>query len=245
MTPVAETTVAPTLMLENLAFSYVSYPLFKAVNLEVRAGEAVLLLGEVGGGKSTLIKLIMGLEKAQGGDIRLAGTSLVAATYRAQQESRTRMGYVSQTSSLLANLSVLDNVSLPLRYHTEMTDQDAAQKAKDLLSRFGVDRYQASYPAALSPANRKLVSLARALVMDPAVVMADQLDSDLTPAVCQRVLEILKDVKKKGTAFLLVSSSARSMQGFADKVGWIKDNTLTALEPYEQARKRATLEFEY
>lgn len=242
---IAETRT-PILELEDIDYSYVSYPLFEHLNLTVMRGEAVLVLGEAGCGKTTLLRLILGLETPNKGRIRLTGKDTAGAGYRVEQEYRTRIGYVPEVSSLLANLSLFDNVALPLRYHRRFSEEEVQYRVRKLLAQFKVDRYQVSYPAAVSPMNRKLARLARAMILDPVLVLVDDLEDDLTPASCRMVLEILDQMKReRGTAFLLTGHSVRAVGGLVDKVAWLREHSLTPAEPYEEARKRGALESEF
>src|SRR5580700_2732029 len=179
----------------------------RGVNLSVAAGERVALTGESGSGKSTLLHLIAGLDRADGGEISLAGTSLSAlneaglATLR-----RDRLGLVFQQFSLIPSLNVRDNLVFQSRI---AGCHDAAWHAQ-LVERLGLGGLLKRYPEQLSGGQQQRVAIGRAMAIKPVLLLADEPTGNLDEATADDVLALARDlVARTGCGFLMVTHSAR------------------------------------
>jgi putative ABC transport system ATP-binding protein len=194
------------LRVEGLGKRFGDTAVFDAVSLQLARGEFVALLGESGVGKSTLLNCIAGLDRADSGSVRVAGTELATldddgcARLRRQQ-----LGFVFQAFHVLPHLTVAENVSLPLRL---LRRPDEARVAA-VLDAVGLGGLAARWPAQLSGGQLQRVAIARAVVHSPALILADEPTGNLDPETAERVLAVLQtQVQQAGAACLLVTHSA-------------------------------------
>ena len=180
-------------------------PALDGLTLDVRAGEAVAVLGPSGSGKSTLLNLVAGLDRPSRGTVTVDGVRVdrlneaASARYR-----RARIGIVFQFFNLLEDLTVLDNVLLPAQL-AGMARPRARDRAHELLSYLGVDRHARAFPGRLSGGERQRVAVARALMNRPPLLLADEPTGALDTASGQEVRALLTDLNRDGQTVVLVT----------------------------------------
>jgi putative ABC transport system ATP-binding protein len=195
------------------------------IDLDVRRGELVALLGPSGSGKSTLLNLIAGLDVPDGGTIEVAGRELGALSERQRTLLRRReIGFVFQFFNLVPTLTALENVLLPL----ELTGRRSPVAAQALLERVGLGGRGASFPEELSGGEQQRVAIARALAHEPKLLLADEPTGNLDSATGERVLDLLTGlVRERGTTMLIATHStevvARASRVVALRDGAIVD----------------------
>jgi putative ABC transport system ATP-binding protein len=199
------------LSVRNLTKTYRSageqVAVLRGVNLDISAGERVALTGESGSGKSTLLHLIAGLDHADGGEIKLDGTTVsgLSDTGRAALR-RDRLGLVFQQFNLIPSLSVADNLAFQARIAGR---HDAGWNA-ELVERLGLGALLKRYPEQLSGGQQQRVAIGRALATKPLLVLADEPTGNLDEATADDVLALTRDlVARTGCGFLMVTHSAR------------------------------------
>jgi ABC-type lipoprotein export system ATPase subunit len=192
--------------------------------LTVEAGEVVAILGRSGSGKSTLLHLIGGLDRPERGTIEVAGESVTGAGERELSAlRRRRIGFVFQFFHLLPELSGEANVLLPGRVRG--ADPAAAARGRELIDRLGLRPVAASLPARLSGGEQQRFAIARALVNDPAVLLADEPTGNLDVDAGAEVLRLLRAGAAEGKAVVLVTHEAAAA-GIADRVLTLRDGRL-------------------
>jgi putative ABC transport system ATP-binding protein len=188
--------------------------IFKAVNnvsLSVNSGDFISIIGRSGSGKSTLLNLIAGLILPSSGEILIDGKNITAYNDREISAYRNEIiGYIPQGQSILSNLTVLDNVCVPF-YFARRTGTPE-EKARELLTRVGISYLADSYPKHLSGGELKRVYIARALINNPHILIADEPTGDLDTQTTKEIMGIFRDISKSGTAILMVTHELDTLQ---------------------------------
>jgi putative ABC transport system ATP-binding protein len=197
---------APIIQIRDVSKKYdEGPPALAGLNLEVRAGEALAVLGPSGSGKSTLLNMIAGLDKPSEGSVTVDGlridelTETALAKYR-----RERIGMVFQFFNLLDDLTVADNVLLPAQL-AGMPRGEASIRAAELLEYLGIARHARAFPGRLSGGERQRVAVARALMNRPSLLLADEPTGALDSASAAEVRELLTGLNENGQTILLVT----------------------------------------
>jgi ABC-type lipoprotein export system ATPase subunit len=185
-----------------------SVPVLKGVSLKVEHGEMVALMGVSGSGKSTLMNILGCLDHPTSGEYWLDGqeVSRISSDERALVRNR-KVGFVFQSFNLLARTSALDNVIMPLSYtHENLTDRQCRQRARELLTRFGLADRMDHEPSQLSGGQQQRVAIARSLVNRPPIMFADEPTGNLDSRTSEEVLGILKQLnEQEGITLILVT----------------------------------------
>ena len=185
----------------------------KGLNCAAAAGERVAVIGRSGAGKSTLLHILAGLDAPDGGEVRIAGTSLTGAS--PGQRARLRnlhLGFVYQLHHLLPEFTALENVAMPLRLGG-CPASEAGQQARAMLAAVGLERREGHRPAALSGGERQRVAVARALVGRPKLVLADEPTGNLDKDNARQVLQLICALSEQtGAAFLIATHDEDALQ---------------------------------
>ena len=200
---------------ESLTKHRAGLPVLDAVSLRGVDGGVTVLVGPSGGGKSTLLRCLNGLETFEGGGITIAGHRLAVGPHSdvGLHKLRRDVGMVFQQFNLFPHLSVLDNVMLAPRAVLKLPAEEARSRALDLLDRVGLGSFAAARPATLSGGQQQRVAIARALAMRPRVMLFDEPTSALDPSMTSEVLDVIMDLAKAGQTMVVVTHD----HGFAKR----------------------------
>lgn len=201
------------LELKNIEKSYYlgkdEFKVLKGIDLSFEKGEMVSILGESGGGKSTLMNIIGGLDSKYSGDVLLNGESLRHDTDKQLDEYRRKtIGFIFQSFNLISHLTILDNVLVPLEM-TTLSKKEQVARAKELLTKVGLQDHMNKFPNQLSGGQKQRVSIARALAGDPEMLIADEPTGALDPENTTEILQILDNIAKEGKLVLTVTHSEK------------------------------------
>jgi lipoprotein-releasing system ATP-binding protein len=201
----------------------------RGVDLDVRRGEFVAIVGASGAGKSTLLHLLGALDAPSGGDVWLDGSRYADLDDRATAELRNRkVGFVFQFHHLLREFSALENVMMPLLIGG-VAPRQARSRAEEVLSEVGLAGRMTHRPAELSGGEQQRCAVARALVHDPSVVLADEPSGNLDHANSERLHELFFRLAREYETAVVVVTHNRQLAGRADRILWLEDGRLTTV----------------
>ncbi len=204
---------------------YGDFHVLKGIDVTVREGEVIVILGPSGSGKSTFIRCINRLEEHQQGQIIVDGTELTH-DIRNIQEIRREVGMVFQQFNLFPHLTVLDNVTLAPINVRKWSREKAEEVAMRWLDRVGIPEQAAKFPGQLSGGQQQRVAIARALAMEPKILLFDEPTSALDPEMIKEVLDVMRDLAKQGYTIMAVTHEMGFAQSVADRVLFFDDGVI-------------------
>ena len=202
----------------------------RGVSLDVADGEVVVIIGPSGCGKSTLLRTINGLEPINSGQIILDGTDL-AAPGVSWPEVRRRIGMVFQSYELFPHLSVMGNLTLAPGLVAGETRGDASARALKLLERVGLADRADDYPRQLSGGQRQRVAIVRALMMDPEILLLDEVTASLDPEMVREVLDVVLELARTGMTMLIVTHEMGFARAIADRIVFMDEGRIVEVDP--------------
>jgi len=218
-----------TLALKNVSHTYEDLEVVRDVTLDTRQGECIGIIGKSGCGKSSLLKIMAGLEQPRAGRVLYDGTELYHLSDRRFNEIQSRTGYVFQDAALLANLSIFENIALPIRYHTHLSETEIRTRVFDLLDRFELHLKTEQRPAVFALGTRKMVSLVRAIVLEPDCLFMDDPTGGIDRAARECALDSLLRLKKETRmTTIFVTQDNELLSLLADRLLVMHDHTLIA-----------------
>ena len=219
------------------------------VSFEIPEGQAFCLLGRSGTGKSVALRHIIGLVKADSGRVFVGDRDITTLRGRQLADVRKQMGVLFQNAALFDSMSVGDNVSFPMHRHTDWSDADIRERAMAKLSDVGLEEDFDTMPADLSGGMKKRAGLARAMALDPPILLVDEPSAGLDPITTREIDELLCKTKQGGTTLVVVTHNIPSARVIGDRFavlhlgGMLASGTIEALdaneEPLVQAFMRA------
>lgn len=201
----------------NVSKSYADFKVLSDCNLTVNSGEVVVVCGPSGSGKSTLIKCLNGLEAVESGAISVAGHKLTDRHADLPSVRRT-VGMVFQSFELFPHLSVLRNITIAQEKVMGRTNKEATDKALSLLDRVGLATQKDKYPSQLSGGQQQRIAIARALAMDPQVMLFDEPTSALDPEMIGEVLDVMVELARGGMTMVCVTHEMGFAKSVADRI---------------------------
>lgn len=189
----------------------------KGVNLKIKAGEVVSIIGRSGSGKSTLLRCINGLEIFQEGAITVDMQAVENDDYKLRLLSRS-VGMVFQSFNLFPHMTVGENVMLATKLVLKKTPQESRELAEELLEKVGLSDKFDAYPSNLSGGQQQRVAIARSLAMSPKVLLCDEITSALDPELVGEVLKVLEQLKAEGMTLILVTHEMNFARDVGDRV---------------------------
>jgi len=232
----------PAVELKGITASSGGFRILHEVDIVFPARECSVILGSAGSGKSTLLKVAAGLIVPDEGAVLIEGKNLFKFSSRQETEFRSNAGFVFQNAALWQNKSILDNVALPLRVHRHaMDEKEIRATVSNLLVKLGYEEEISMRPAELSAGEQKLVSLARAVVLDPSLVFFDDPTGNLDEDAEDRIYSLLVDLKIRKASIIIVTNNSELAYRFADNLGVLKNGRMIAFGPYDDVLAQAEL----
>jgi phospholipid/cholesterol/gamma-HCH transport system ATP-binding protein len=220
----------PVFRAEDLRCLIGSAPILNGVSFELDSAEGIIVAGRSGCGKTTLLEICAGLRPSQTGKIFWEGKSAAEMTREQLSQARRRTGFVFQKHALIHNFTIFDNIALPLRYHTAMGENDIQAKVRQLMEELGLFDVDRKFPNELSMRQAKCASLARALVMDPCILFADEPTAGVDPYTETCITNVLNQVlSEKKTTIIMICNEVRTMRGMHCPVKILDNGKLLGL----------------
>jgi phospholipid/cholesterol/gamma-HCH transport system ATP-binding protein len=209
----------PVLVLRNVNKSFGAQLVLAGISLTVVRGETLAVLGRSGTGKSVLLKLIIGLENMDAGSICIHGQEISGLALNEMNRLRVKMGFLFQNAALYDSLTVEQNVAFPLERHTKMSASERSARVKELLSSVGMEQDLKKLPSDISGGMQKRVGLARALALQPEILLLDEPTAGLDPITSGEIDDlVLKLQKEHALTSIVVTHDLQSAKTIADSV---------------------------
>ena len=208
----------PAILIEGLRKSFGANEVLKGIDLRVKAGEVIAIIGKSGSGKSTLLRCINGLEMFQQGMLEVQGQRLTYSDPQAMRVLRQQVGMIFQSFNLFPHLSVGRNIKLAPGLVKQLPDGQIEATARRLLERVGLAEKFDAYPDQLSGGQQQRVAIARALAMSPGILLCDEITSALDPELVGEVLAVVESLAREGMTLLMVTHEMNFARKVSDRV---------------------------
>jgi phospholipid/cholesterol/gamma-HCH transport system ATP-binding protein len=205
--------------IESLSKSFGAQKVLNGFNLNVAHAETVAVLGRSGTGKSVLLRLLIGLQKPDSGCIRIQGQEITKLEEKPLNAIRKKIGFLFQEGALYDSLTVEENVEFPLSRHTTLSAKERKSRARELLESVGMENDLDKMPSQISGGMQKRVGLARALALDPAIVLLDEPTAGLDPITAAEIGNLISQLQEKHKmTSLVVTHDLHGARHFADRM---------------------------
>ncbi len=217
------------------------------ISLEIEKGMITVVIGKSGGGKSVLLKHLIGLLKPDSGEIWVDGKDITKLKDKELNEVRKRFGMLFQEAALFDSMNVFENVAFPLKEHRKLSDKEIEGTVEERLRQVGLLGFMEKMPSELSGGMRKRVGLARALVLDPEIILFDEPTSALDPVIALSILDLIKETQLYAEkTYVVISHDILGMFRIADRVAMLSDGKIVEYGMPQEIRRssqKATQEF--
>lgn len=232
--------------IKNLHKYFGKNEVLKGLDIQLKKGEVVVMIGPSGSGKSTFLRTMNLLEKPTDGQVYFEGVNIADKSVDVFKH-REKMGMVFQQFNLFPNMTVLENLCLAPVKTGKMTKEEAKKTAEDLLQRVGLSDKAEAYPQALSGGQQQRVAIARALAMNPDVMLFDEPTSALDPEMVGEVLAVMQELAKEGMTMVVVTHEMGFAKTVADRVLFMADGTIVEqgkpAQVFDSPKEKRTQDF--
>lgn len=232
--------------IKNLHKYFGKNEVLKGLDIQIKKGEVVVMIGPSGSGKSTFLRTMNLLEKPTDGQVYFEGVNIADKSVDVFKH-REKMGMVFQQFNLFPNMTVLENLCLAPVKTGKMTKEEAKKTAENLLQRVGLSDKAEDYPQALSGGQQQRVAIARALAMNPDVMLFDEPTSALDPEMVGEVLAVMQELAKEGMTMVVVTHEMGFAKTVADRVLFMADGTIVEqgkpAQVFDSPKEKRTQDF--
>ncbi len=205
--------------IKNLSKRYGNLTVLKNINLDIYRGEILSIVGGSGCGKSTLLRQIIGLELPTTGEVYVSGEKYYPSKPKIQERIMKKFGVMFQLGGLLASLTLSENIALPLKSYTKLSDEDILEVIRLKLASVGLDGFQDYLPSEISGGMKKRAALARAMALDPEILFFDEPASGLDPITSAALDNLIIELNKAlGTTMIIVTHDLASIMNVSHRV---------------------------
>jgi phospholipid/cholesterol/gamma-HCH transport system ATP-binding protein len=214
--------------LEHVTKAFGSRRVLDDISFEIPRGKAFCLLGRSGTGKSVTLRHIIGLVHPDQGRVFVEGRDVTTLDRRALSDVRKRMGFLFQNAALFDSMTVGDNVAFPMRRHTDWDEREIRRRATEKLADVGLENEYAKMPADLSGGMKKRAGLARAMALEPSILLVDEPSAGLDPITTREIDELLVELKQRGATLVMVTHNIPSARMVGDELAMLHDGRIIA-----------------
>ena len=216
------------LRIDNIVKDYGNGPILKDLSLDIHKGEVVVVIGPSGCGKSTLLRCINGLEEIQSGEIYLRDQLLTDPKTK-WTEVRQKIGMVFQSYELFPHMTIMDNILLGPMKAQKRKKKEVLEKAEKLLDRVGLLDRKEDYPRQLSGGQKQRVAIVRALIMDPEIMLFDEVTAALDPEMVREVLDVMLELAEAGSTMIIVTHEMQFAEAVADRIVFLDQGEIVEM----------------
>ncbi|MDD5613767.1 MAG: ABC transporter ATP-binding protein [Candidatus Omnitrophica bacterium] len=214
-----------------------SLDVLTGINIDINKGETFVIIGQSGSGKSVFLKLLISILKPDKGAIYIEGEDIEQLTEKKLQGVRMKFGVVFQHSALFDSLSVYDNVNFSLVEHTDLSEELIRERAQDCLKLVGLEGIESKMPAELSGGMKKRVAIARAIVLNPKIILYDEPTTGLDPVVASSINHMIKKLQKEINATsIVVTHDMNSAYSIADRIAMLYNGKIIEIGTPERIK---------
>jgi phospholipid/cholesterol/gamma-HCH transport system ATP-binding protein len=236
MRPKVDQSVAPV-EVKGLKKSFDGNAVLKGIDLRLARGETLAILGRSGTGKSVFLKLIIGLQQPDSGSIRVEGTEIAGLSPDRLNEIRKKMGFLFQQAALYDSLTVGENVAFPLR-HCKKSSAEREELVHELLSSVGMEKDIDKLPSEISGGMQKRVGLARALALEPEILLLDEPTAGLDPITAAEIGDLIQGLKeKREISSIVVTHDVEASKAVSDRFVLLGEGSIVAQGKFEEIER--------
>lgn len=215
--------------IKNVTKRFENKDVHKGIDLTVKKGEVLTLMGGSGTGKSVLLRSIIGLERPDSGSILFRGVDVTKLGEDSLVDVRRRIAYVFQYGALFDSYTVFENLAYPLREHTKLDEKEIKDRVAEALAQVGLAGSEQLLPSDLSGGMQRRVGVARAIILEPEVILYDEPTTGLDPYNTKQILRIILQLQKQGATSVLVTHDMHSIFEVTDRVAFLRSGKIQAL----------------
>src|SRR6266516_930435 len=224
-----------SIAIKGLCKAFGEQKVLDGINLEVAKGETVAVLGRSGGGKSILIKLLIRLQSPDSGSIRIAGQEIMKLEEKQLNDVRKKIGFLFQQAALYDSLTVEENVVFPLKRHTNKSAAEQKDRVRQLLADVDMDQDLEKLPSQISGGMQKRVGLARALVLDPEILLFDEPTAGLDPITAAEIGKLIVELKRKRRmSAVVVTHDVHGAKAYSDRMVLLHKGSIQAEGSFDE-----------
>lgn len=229
----------PIIAIKNLYKSFGKNKILKGINISASKGESLVILGRSGSGKSVTIKCLVGLEKPDKGKILIFGTEITALNDNALNDIRIRIGFMFQNGALYDSMSIRQNLRFTLKHHTRnLSEPEIENKIIEALDNVGLKESIDKMPAELSGGMKKRIALARAIIINPEIILYDEPTSGLDTITSREISELILSVQEKyKTTSIIITHDMACAKMTGNRIIILKDGIICAEGTYTELEK--------
>jgi len=227
----------PAIAVQDLRKGFGDQRVLNGITFQVAQGETVAVIGRSGGGKSVLLKLLIRLQLPDSGSIRIADRELTRVNDIELDEVRKNIGFLFQQAALYDSLTVEENVAFPLSRHSTMSAQEQGKRVRELLGEVGMDQDRGKWPSQISGGMQKRVGLARALALDPEILLFDEPTAGLDPITAEEIGKLIADLKqKRPVSAIVVTHDVHGASAYSDRMVLLHNGNIKAEGSFEELK---------